>query len=313
MHWRVAYTWKIMNSIKGWMQKHPYQNTIFTFWLTAMAAAGAYDDGWRVTCAVLYLLGVFSWSVSHAVYTVSKLPPKHMTILLVLALLSSSINARADEPQRTPPEAASIGAGVVVLCIGGYCVYRIFKFCQKAFPKKDTNAPPEFMLTGAAGGDEYGGSWSYDALGSCYTPPPNDVRSLIPGMESPTTATINVLVEHGGTKTQVIVSRNPLNAQTLEEFQAEAVAHGLLVSIHADGSQYFSRNRQRVEPGTVPISFDPFSRTVRTGTGETRRIVVERSIDLVAWSSFLVTEVAVGSGFTIIDTSLDGHMFYRVL
>jgi hypothetical protein len=290
-----------------WMRKHPVQNSLFSAFFAALIIFAGDHDHLEHYCFMAFVGGTLLWGLS-AIITARK---DMLPLLLVAALLSSGAGtARSQSASRTsdPQHGASVAAGVVVICIGGYCCYRLYKFCQKAFPKGKTNSTPEeFRLSS---GDEYGGSWSYDALGSCYDPQPT---SLTSDTGYPTTFTIHVKVEPESLAVKTSWSRNEDDAQSFLQFQNEVASHGLHVSQYADGVQRFSRNRTPVDAGTVPISFDPYRRSVNVGKSYDRRtVIVERSHDLERWTPFLKTDVDVGAGFMIVDTSMESQTFYRV-
>jgi hypothetical protein len=60
---------------------------------------------------------VIFWAVS--VWRYSK---NIVTVLLILGIMAAPL-------QRA--KGAMIGVGVIVVCVGGYCVYKVVKVCQK--------------------------------------------------------------------------------------------------------------------------------------------------------------------------------------
>jgi hypothetical protein len=87
----------------------------------------------------------------------------------------------------------------------------------------------------------------------------------------------------------------------------------LFLTGHPSYPPQYERGGVPCDPSMVPLEFDPFTGKVTHYTGgEMRRVVVERSPNLVEWSPLLVTETGVGSGFKVIDTTREGQMFYRV-
>lgn len=230
--------------------------------------------------------------------------------LLALALCALLvIPAQAKEPEPVFRPAAGVAVGAVVVCVGAYCIYKMVKICQKAFPPKSTNSSSGFM---ASAEDEYAAAYEYSSIGSCYVPP--DLRHVSPyeDLSSPaTTFTLNVMVEPAGVTTSMSASKEE-PTQTWTEFQAEMASHGLFIT-GRPGLPQFSRNGVPCDAALVPLEFDQATGRVinRTG-GDLRRVVIERSPNLVDWSPLLVTDTGVGSGFKVVDTTGEGQMFYRV-
>jgi hypothetical protein len=201
-----------------------------------------------------------------------------------------------------------LGVGVIVICVGGYCVYKVVKVCQKKFPPKDTNAPPESFT--AAGG-EYGGATEYSSIGSCLLPP-----DFVPHedlTQNPTTFTINVVVEPAGAAVSMSANSDEGTTQTWEQFQAEMASRGLFLTGRPAYLPQYELGGIPCDPSMVPLEFDPLSGRVTQKTGgDMRRVTIERSWDLTNWAPLLVTDVGVGSGFKVVDTTREGQMFYRV-
>jgi hypothetical protein len=272
-------------------------------------------------CGVLATAAAFREDWIPYIVTVSITVLVAMTILMrksiIPLLLAASMavpnfdKADAEEPLRNnDPNAVPIGAAVVVICVGGYCVYRLVKFCQKKFPK-ETNTNE---LT-VRGGEEYGGAWNYGMIGSCYDP---QFQAASVTETDATTFSLNVLVGQGGTlSTTMSTVSGEGTTQSFEEFQIEVAGHGLWVTGNGDNTQYFSINRVpcvdiECRMG-IPISFDEDTKSVKIESdGVMQRVSIERSSNLVNWSPFLITDVAEGGGFRTIDTTRDEQMFYRV-
>lgn len=248
-------------------------------------------------------------------------------IMLCVSLIACQI--KADEPEKIDhhslaallnaniphekPEfqpAAGIAVGAVVICVGGYCIYKMVKVCQKAFPPKSTNSNDGFMASAA---DEYAGAYEYSSIGSCYTPPDLRRVSSYEDLPSPaTTFTLNVMVEPAGVTTSMSAGKEE-TAQTWTEFQAEMAGHGLFLTGRSSWLPQFSRNGAPCDGALVPLEFDPLTGRVTQHTdGEMSRVVVERSPNLIDWAPLLVTDVGVGSVFKVVDTTREGQMFYRV-
>lgn len=271
---------------------------------------------------------------------------------LLMFLLSCSLAAntlRAQEQREA--NAAGLGVAIVVVCVGGYCAYKVVRFCQKKFPKdkpSNTNELSNFILhtssfSGGVG-DEYGASWNHGSLGSCFQSdsPLAGFNRLTTNMKSSvTSATIlanasGQFYEHGGGEPDTTTGttlfslnvfvasptelRRTMTADTRPEsfqswagFQAEVASHGLHVSGQNDGSQYFSRNGVPVSAGEVPLRFDTETgQVIHDRGGELVAIVVEASTDLEHWQQLATVQHGVGEGFQIADVSGEEFQFYRV-
>lgn len=232
-----------------------------------------------------------------------------MKLLIPIALCLSLVSVQAKDPEPVFQPAVGYAVGAVVLCVGGYCVYKMAKTCQKLFPKRSTNESSGFT---AASGEEYGASYEYSSIGSCYVPP--EARpGVLPVKHNPTTFTLNVLLIPDGVLTSMSANSGEGTAQTWNEYQQEMAEHGLFLTGHATYQPQFSRNNVPCDGATVPLSFDPVTGRVTHNTGgELKRVTIERSPKMMEWSPLLVTDVSDGTGFKVIDTTIEGQMFYRV-
>jgi hypothetical protein len=292
---------KTMKKLNQWIKAHPYKSMLFTFLFVQIAAIMAVvnENGFWCGLAIFVALVVL-WAVEFS-RDISKL-----SIVLALSI-STSLNAA--EPEASP---AGVAVGVVVICVGGYCVYRVVKFCQKKFPKEtaSTNNPPAFMPQG----DESAASWNYGSLGSCdptLTPGPD----FLAPETSATLFVVDVRIDEEGSVTVRTSARGEAETQDWIEFQSEVARHGIQITGSPDGSQYFSTNRVPCSAEAVPISFDPDTKTVdlKDSGGPVKLIEVQRSRDLQNWSPFLRTRVGAGGrGLRIEDATTASSMFYRV-
>jgi hypothetical protein len=283
-----------------WASAHPVQTILFTFAFTLLAALMAVSDD-------LLPYGLIAFGVLQVLFGISmwRHARKLIPILLILACLGNQ--ARAEEPKK----AVGIGVGVVVVCVGGYCVYKLVKFCQKVFPPKSTNSNEGFM---AVGSDEYAGAYEYSSIGSCWVPPDLRAVNIIEDLtRNPTTFTLNIVVEPAGVVTSMTANNKEGTTQTWDQFTADMAGHGLFLTGRGSYQPQFAINGVPCDSSLVPLEFDPFTGRVtqRTG-GDLRRVVVERSPNLVDWSRLLQTDVGVGTGFQVVDTTTDGQMFYRI-
>lgn len=233
---------------------------------------------------------------------------------LLVFLLSCSLAASNLRAQEKPEaNAAGVGVAIVVVCVGGYCIYKTIRFCQKKFPKdKPANTNELYSAFGGVG-DEYGGSWNHGSLGSCL-PDATGKSALLSGTTSPTEFTLNVFVASPTELRRTMTAdTRPESFQSWVEFQSEVASHGLHVSGRADGSQYFSRNGVPVSAGEVPLRFDTVTgQVIHDRGGQLVQIVIEASSDLEHWQRLASVVHGVGEGFQIADVSTEGQQFYRV-
>lgn len=288
-----------MKTIRSWMSHHPFKVVLFTFLFTLIPALMA------VTNENLFYpgLGAFMFFVIVWVISLWRYTKNIVTALLIMAIIAAPLKQA---------RAAMYGVGVIVICVGGYCVYKVVKVCQKKFPPKATNAEPNEIQFTAAGA-EYGGACQYSSIGSCYTPPSFNSSSADNQPANPTTFTLNIMVEPEGVITSMSVNNQEGTAQDWAGFQAEMATHGLFINGFPSGPPQFEMGGVPCEPWMVPLEFDQQTGRVIHHTGEDlRRVVVERSPNLLDWYPLLATDTGVGSGFKVVDTTREGQMFYRV-
>ena len=287
-----------MNTIREWIAGKPITAFLLAALFGSLPTAAGLRPDWIPYLGVLFCLSLLAMVFSMWKFT--------GPFILALAIV---FNARPAEPD--PQPAVPIGAAFVVICVGGFCVYKLVKFCQEKFPKDNGGSN---SLTGfsATSSDEYGASWAFNSYGYCYEPA---FQLASVENDDATTFNINVMVEAGGSlRTSMSAVSGVGTFQTFSEFQAEVAAHGLVLSDHSEASPHFERNRVPCDGEDVPLYIDPILRTITHSTGGTMRsIVVERSMNLVDWSPFLTTTVSEGTGFRVVDTTREGQMFYRVM
>lgn len=286
-----------MKQIRNWMSHHPFKVVLFTFVFTLVPALMAVtNESFFYPALGAFLFFIIVWVIS--LWRYSK---KIITVLLIGTIMAAPLKQA---------KAAMYGVGVIVICVGGYCVYKVVKVCQKKFPPKSTNAPPEEF---SAAGSEYGGACEYTSIGSCWMPPSLNANPFEDLMVNPTTFTLNVIVEPAGVITSMTVNNQEGTAQDWASFQAEMASHGLFITGHPSSQPQYEVGGVPCDPSMVPLEFDPFTGRVthRTG-GDVRRVVVERSPNLVDWAPLLVTDTGVGAAFKVVDTTREGQMFYRV-
>lgn len=296
-----------MKDIIKWMRYHPLKSAAFAALFGFIPPfLAAMPSSWAWPGAVIFLLSAIAWA------TICYCDLKTITAaILVGAFLVPP--TKAEEPPQEGPVA--IGAAVVVVCVGGYCAYKLVKFCQKKFPKDkpaNTNAPPDGLVA-ATGAGSYGASWNYGDLGSC---PPWDgelVSSSEP-LSEPITFVLDLYLAPGPSLSQsVTIHKGADTYQSWAEFRQEVSQQGLVLTGSGDGSQWFSRDGQPCDPSEVPIEFDSTTMTVRHlagGPGHT--VVIQRSEDLVNWSPLLRATIGEGTGFQVVDTSTKPVVFFKV-
>lgn len=289
-----------MKTLNQWIKAHPYKALLFLSFFELVAASMAVVNEMGFWCGlVLFISLLLFWAITFSLD--SKLP-----IILAVALAATS--AEAAEPPQTAP---GIAVGVVVICVGGYCVYKVVKFCQRKFPKESTNSPSAFMPQGDG---ETAASWNYGSMGSC-DPTLTPGSDLLAQDSAGTVFTVDVRIDEEGNASIGTSALGEAATQSWTDFQADVARHGVQITGSADGSQYFATNGVPCSPDDIPISFDAVTQTVdiKDSGGPVRLIVLERSRDLHNWSPFLRTRVGTGGpGLRIQDATTAVSMFYRV-
>ena len=295
---------KPVGGLLSWANSHPILTTLLTFVfftaipITIICSEKLADNpyAWAIGACAVFGLGAI-WF--RALWNYGK---NIVTVLLIITIMAAPLKQA---------RAAMYGVGVVVICVGTYCVIKVIKICQKKFPPKDsnTNAPPE-EFTAAGGG--YGGACEYSSIGSCYQPPDFTASSQVPA-HNPTTFTLSVLVQENGCITTMSADSTEGITQTWDQFQSEMANQGLFITGHPGAPPQFEMNGIPCEAWMVPLEFDSITGRVTHHTGnDLRRVTVERSPNLIDWYPLLVTDTGVDSGFKVVDTTLEGQMFYRV-
>lgn len=253
---------------------------------------------------------------------------KGLTVLLLVCSLA--LPAKAEEKKEGGEGGAgcaAVGVGVVVVVVGGFLIYKLVKFCQKKFPKTETNAPPAeltFYLSGTGGAGSDSASFNYSDIGSCYQElcweGGNEGGGGGSIVESPsTTTTLTLQVEHGQEPGVALVRPLALKVETgpgasigWNEFAAEVRKLGVQVTGRA-GDFFYAQNGQPIPASQSPIQWDRERRLVKVSRGAQAyyTVVVERSANLMQWTELLRTEVEVGSVLQVEDTEPTNQHFYR--
>jgi len=282
------------NPWRRWIIAHPLLSVFLTAVYCVTVAIMA-------TCnEALFWIGL--GLLGGIVVTVSLSAWKLIPLVLLVAL-----TAHAQEPEPPKDEAVAWGVGVVVLVGGGVVVYKMVRFCQRHFPRSDTNQPPETNLWAQGGySDQYGGAWSWTSSGSCYSPAavadPANVRLALFRMDCS--------LENGVLRVRPsMASTNQI--EDASEWFADLAAWGLSMNPHGYG-QSFSRNGVPCDPSAVPIRFVPDADHSIVIAGATGRILIERSPDLATWEVLNVVSVPAGMRVRMEDVGQAEQTFYRV-
>ena len=297
-----------MKTLMQWLRLHPIKAVIFTMIFTAIATSAAFREDLTYKLVGTYSLFLGLWCL---IFTLDM----RKVMALLLAGLFSYTPAKATEP---PPQenVAAVGVGVVIVCVGGYCVYQLIKVCQKKFPPPSTNPPPEELTFNAVGTDEYGASWDYSSIGSCMDGDSNTLLPTDAPYDEPYIATLNCHVDEDGNLHSKISVVHDLEGMHLSrswtEFQSDVASHGLMITGRGDGGKHYAIDGVPCGPESVPLEFNEQTHAIVHRAGEQgRRITIERSRDFQNWNSFLTVTTPFGSGFQAVDLTRQGQMFYR--
>lgn len=282
-----------MNTIRQWIAARPWTAVGLSWFFGATAAVAGFRDDWLPYMIGLLIVGLFIMGVSMR---------RHATKLILLAALMVQVNNRAEERQAAP-----VGVAVVVVVVGGVCVYLLVRTCQKLFPKTpapSTNSPPN------VGGksDDTAGSWTYSGFASCAQP-----------MSEPQWPTVTMelsgTIESDGLR--VGASRRVNTTELLQDynaFLADLQRHG--ITIGPVGSMNYGRNGRPAYEQEVPIRFSEDGTahvaTVYSDSGPSVPMVIQRSFDMQTWTTFGHVAVPFGQKFKLVDTTTSQSAFYRV-
>lgn len=320
-----------MKKLVKWMHAHPIKSVIAAAAFSSMATALAFRDDWLTYGSLIYgalavAFGLFVWK------------SKVVAVLLAVALIAPQAGAQEAEKEKEAEVAAAPAAGcaaaavaVVVVVVGGYCIYKIVKFCQRKFPNSPpppnvgTNAVQTALL--ATGSDVYAASWNYDYMGSCnpYDPcygDPESVSRSLTGSQTSSAATtcldITMTLDDENEvrfNTVITTTNGPGSTLSWQEFQDQVRSYGVMVTGNGDQEQYFAKNGVPISASESPIQFNVQQRRVQVhGAGDTPfyTVVVERSDDLIRWDHLLSTEIQPGARFRVDDGVNKGRGFYRM-
>lgn len=232
-----------------------------------------------------------------------------ITMILCASLVCSPWQAKSQEEGGDGGGAPVVG--IVVLCAGGYCVYKMIQFCQKHFPKNQptTNSPPD-QLSGEISGDSEAASFNLGSLGSCA------------GLDDhpPVTFAINGIIYPADVRRparavcSIVAASGKESSMNWSQFVAEAQSYGIKVTGVGDGSSYYARDGQPISESESHIHYDAQTKkvSVYSDPSKVHRLVVKRSSDLIYWEDFMHLEMEENRNFQILDTTVNGSMFYSM-
>jgi hypothetical protein len=301
------------NELLQWASTYPVKTILFTFLFTIIPTILAFRDDLIPAGLAAGCIGLMFWIDSFVRWKI--VIKRTATVLIAAALLASTVQQTRSDPVPDKPNSAALGVGIVVICVGGFCIYKVVKLCQKKFPPKtaDTNSNDGFT---AISDGEYGGACEYSSIGSCYEGDAQSLTTLTAAEEdaiNPTTFTLNVMLNQYSVTTSMSANNKENSTQSWSEFQSEMYEHGLSITGHSSFQPKFESEGRPCDPSMVPLEFDVSTgRVTHRYGGELKRVVVERSPNLQDWYPLMVTDVGVGTGFQVVDTTRAGQMFYRV-
>lgn len=294
-----------IDHIRSWIAARPFTAVGLSAYFGITAALAGCRDDWFVYMFAMFLAGVMTMVLSMLHYsTLIKL------VLCAALTISAMPDVKAQEEQRVEP-AGALGVAVVVVVVGGVCVYLLVRTCQRLFPKTpapETNGPP-YLGTINGRPDDTAGSWSYYSPVSCYVP---QSEEQWPNVTMELTGTI----EEGPTF-QLEGSRRITGNEAFQDydsFQSDLARHG--ITIGPIGSMYYGRNGRPAYEQETNIRFSEVNGehivSVNSDTAPSVPIAIQRSYDLKTWTEFGHVLVPIGSKFKLMDTTSKQSVFYRI-
>lgn len=263
-----------MKTVRASLARNPYVVIGFSTLLTVIAC---------VAPAV-----VWEWALAYLLVAIAAMVwVWRGTRALALASLLA-VPMDADAQQQPQPEIGiiGVGVGVGVLCAGGYCIFKLAKFCQRKFPK--TNQIAQVNAIGGYG-PQYAGwfeqPWTYDC---------EDADA-----PAPTTFTMTVSPTAGILSCSALTGEQ--NYQSFRSYRDEWAEHGI------GFTNCVALNGSPAPPGSVPLSIE--DGTITCGSGGSR-LVIESSPDMTRWQPVLSVRTA--TPFLFEDTTIRNSTFYRV-
>lgn len=289
----------------SWVKGHPFKACLFSVFTAALAVW----EGTRpyLTTMDFAMCGWLLIVIMATVYTDMK---RAITLLLLACFLLQPFEARAQP--RKEPAGGGVIIVVLVIVVGGIIIFRMARFCQRAFPRTpppNTNAPPSLALNALPNNCAL--TTSCSALGSCYVP------SSALAVESPQTIVevSGVVAERpeGGFMFQIEGVKQlatETEAVDMMEFAQEMVPWG--VRLGSAGETFYGLNGQPSTADQVPLSVTLNGAvTAVTGNGGQATFAFERSEDLVHWEPMLTMILSAGQKLKFADATSGQQMFYR--
>lgn len=277
----------------GWVKANPWR---FAIWL-ALSCANGFFMAWMdlPTWLVAFTFAV----IALACY----LDLKAMPAVLLCAALSAQ-PARAEEPEK-----GAAGVAVVVVVVGGVTIYLLVRTCQRLFPKTSgpgTNSPPYFIPGGTP---DCAGAWTYAGWVSCYTPMDDSAPPMV-------TLELTGSVEPNGDLR--LSAGRKLGAEEMldpADFEKNLAEHG--ITFGTIGEKSYGLWGRPAYPEEVPIVFTEDASgnkgAIVVSTAPLVTVALERSPDMHRWTRIATSTLPIGSPLRIVDSTMAGQMFYRLV
>lgn len=273
----------------NWIKAHPYQAVCFTAYFSIVACFAGFMPQFWVQFLVIFILGLVVWACLFQIY-------KPLMVVTLCALLTIP----APQAKAAQRKGGGVVIGVVIICGMTYCIYRLARFCQQHFP------PPNTNNVNNAFGPALPGGWTNFAASFALTSDPCVSDAGTNFVISPTSFTINAMVQGGQLRTAVFASGD---SSSMEEFISGVQAQGLVA-----GTTSYAIDGEPAPASSVPISYQPTTGTITNGVlGTAFLITVQASSDMQTWQTLFSTTAGEGTAFQVQDTVTSTAMFYRLI
>lgn len=312
--WGESMKPKPFSGLRRWASEHPVKSHMTAFLVpTIIGLAATYDE--------LFIAGICLTAML-TLWMAGSIIRDTRYWLLILALMVSSIPAKAQE---TKPQGAPAAACVVVIVVGSIAVYQLYKVCKKKFspPPPATNKPPDELVgfLNESSGDTYAGTSCANYIFICQEDGSDDLATIQPlDTNQPIRVSIAArLVEIGGAVTvePIKLTMRP-DSELLDraEYERRINALGLNLCLGGGCAPSYSRNGLPSNSEEVPIIFDYGSGGIPKVTigrdVQQYPIVIERSVDLQSWRPIIETLIPSGQTVVFGDDPDIGSAFYRM-
>ena len=297
---------KAIQEFHQWVKSHPYKACLFSALMGILATwlgTRPYLTPWDAVLPFA-LLSTLAWVM---LFDFQK---RAVTVLLAICFLVQPFESRAQSPKEPAGGGAIIA--IVVVVVGGVIVFRVVRFCQRAFPRNPcTNNPPAVVFGSQ---HSYALATSCSAIGGCYVAP----SSLLGDSPASTVFELTgemVEADEGGLafKMQGSKKLEATAAVDLMEFQHELQEWG--VHFGSAGETFYGIDGQPCGSDLVPItvSLNGANSSVDASDPELghQAVTFERSADLFHWEPILTMTVSVGQKVSFSDATDGAQMFYR--